>query len=206
MSLIRFSANGKQRLRAVVFALLSISTLGLALTSKAAADVMDKKTIVTFNAPVEIPGKALPAGTYVFKLLDSQSNRTIVQVFDKDEKQLIATILGIPDYRMDPPDKPIIGFEERPSDTPMAVKEWFYPGDQYGVQFVYPQDRATQIAKRTHQNVLSMRNDMQKNMANPAQSANAPSVQQLEKTDVTGVSPSGEPVDVNSIVKSRPQQ
>jgi len=37
--------------------------------------------VVTFSGPVEIPGKALPAGTYVFKLLDSQGNRNIVQVF-----------------------------------------------------------------------------------------------------------------------------
>jgi hypothetical protein len=54
----------------------------------ASADERDKKTIVTFSAPVEIPGKALPVGNYVFKLLDTSGNRNIVQVFDKDEQHL----------------------------------------------------------------------------------------------------------------------
>jgi hypothetical protein len=80
--------------------------LGSSLVSKATADEFDKKTVVTFNAPVEIPGKALPAGTYVFKLLDSTGSRDIVQISDKDDKQLIATVLAIPDYRLQPADKP----------------------------------------------------------------------------------------------------
>src|ERR1700730_3742746 len=66
----------------------------------ASADQSDKKTVFTFSAPVEIPGKVLPAGTYVFKLLDSTSNRDIVQVWDKDEQHLIATMLALPDYSM----------------------------------------------------------------------------------------------------------
>src|SRR5712664_1523610 len=131
---------------------LCVTVLGIGWTTGAAADERDKKTIVTFSAPVEIPGKALPAGTYVFKLLDSTSNRNIVQIFDKDEKQLYATILAIPDYRMEPSDKPVIKFEERAANAPEAVKAWFYPGDQYGQQFVYPHRRAVELAKRTRQN------------------------------------------------------
>src|ERR1700693_5065337 len=74
------------------FALLCIVTLGVGLTPKAVADERDKKTIVTFSAPVEVPGKALPAGTYVFKVLDTAGSRSIVQILDKDEKQVYATI------------------------------------------------------------------------------------------------------------------
>jgi hypothetical protein len=180
--------------------------LGVGLTFKAAANPADRKTIVTFNAPVEIPGKALPAGTYVFKLLDDTGTRDIVQVFDKDEKQLLGTILAVPDYRQTPPDKPIINFEERRSDAPPAVKAIYFPGDNYGLQFVYPQNRAAQLAKRTNQNVLSMRNDMAQNMATPASSASSPNVQQLEKTGVTGVDPSGGPVAITIIVGSKPER
>jgi len=78
----------------------------------------NKKTIVTTNAPIEVPGKVLPPGTYVFKLLDSTANRNIVQIFDKDEKQLYATILAIPNYRQEPSDKPLIQLDERPSNSP----------------------------------------------------------------------------------------
>jgi hypothetical protein len=40
------------------------------------ADAWDQKTVFTFSAPVEVPGQLLPAGTYVFKLADSSSDRT----------------------------------------------------------------------------------------------------------------------------------
>ena len=123
-----------------------VAMLCIGLTSIAAGDQYDKKTILTFSAPVEIPGKALPAGTYVFKLLDSPSNRNIVQVFDKDEKQLYATLLAVPDYRLTPSDQTVIKFEERPSGAPEAIKAWFYPGAETGMQFVYPHDRAVELA------------------------------------------------------------
>ena len=41
----------------------------------------------------------LPAGTYVFKILDSQSDRHIVQIFNR-MKTVYATILAIPNYRL----------------------------------------------------------------------------------------------------------
>ena len=131
-------------------------------------------------------GKVLPAGAYVFKLLDSASNRNIVQIFDKDERHLYATILAIPDYRLKPTDKTVINFEELPSNSPEAIKAWFYPGDEYGQQFVYPHKRAVEIAKRTNQNVLSMRNEMADHISAPAKTASASSVKAMQQTEVTG--------------------
>jgi hypothetical protein len=189
-------------LRYAAAAVSCVAVLAIGLVARAVANESDKKTVVTFNAPVEIPGKALPAGTYVFKLLDSPTNRNIVQIFDKDEKQLYGTVLAVPDYRLKPPDKPMIQFEERPSDSPPAIKAWFYPGDEYGMEFVYPHDRAVQLAKRTNQNVLSMRNEMGQNMSAPASSAKAPSVQALENTEVTAVNPSGQQIGLNDAVST----
>jgi hypothetical protein len=70
-----------------------------AITPTIRADDWDQRTKFTFSTPVEIPGRVLLPGTYVFKLADSSSNRNIVQVYDKDEKQLYGTFLAIPDYR-----------------------------------------------------------------------------------------------------------
>lgn len=171
------------------------------------ADELNKKTVVTFNQPVEIPGgKVLPAGTYVFKLLDSASSRHIVQIFDKDEKQFYATLLAIPDYRQEPPDKPIISFEERASGSPEALKAWFYPGDNFGQQFVYPQAHAKQIAKRTGQPVLAMDDQMGQNITTPVSSVNEPAVRQMQKAKVTAVSPSGQPVDMETVVSTKPKK
>ena len=194
------------RPRGLAAAISCTLLLGVALMPRAAADLGDRKTVVTFSAPVEIPGKALPAGTYVFKVLDSASNRNILQIFDKDEKQLYATILAIPDYRLRPSDKPVIRFEERPSGTPEAIKAFFYPGYDYGLQFVYPHDRAVQIAKRTKQNVLSMRNDMAKNITTPAKSASEPSVQEMQNTEVTGVNPAGDDIDLVVVILAAPER
>lgn len=114
------------------------------------ADDWDKKTVFTFSGPVEVPGRVLGPGTYVFKLLDSASDRHIVQVFNKNERHLIGTFLAVPDYRLTPPSKPLITFEERPAGSPEAIKGWFYPGDNYGNEFVYPKTRAVALA-RQHQ-------------------------------------------------------
>ena len=181
-----------------------IAVLGIWSVTRIAADEHDKKTFVTISAPVEIPGKVLLPGTYVFKLLDSSSNRNIVQIFDEDQKHLQATILAVPDYRLNPPDKPLILFEERPAGTPMAVKAWFYPYDSYGEEFVYPRKQAAAIAKRTNQNVLSMRDEMTKNIAAPSKSVGDASVQELEKTDVAGVNPSGDPVELVVVISPAP--
>ena len=96
--------------------------------------------------------------------------------------------------------------EERPSGTPPALKAWFYPGDTFGQQFVYPHKRAVELAKNTNQNVLSMRDDMTKNMATSSTSANASDIKAMQNTDVTGVSPTGAPVDLVIIVATKPQQ
>jgi len=120
------------------------------------ADEWNKKTILTFSGPVQIPGATLVAGSYVFKLADLAGNRHVVQVFDKDEKKIIATLLAIPNDRLDPSDEPVVLFSERPAGSPQAVKVWFYPGNRIGNEFVYPKSMAMKIAKANHQSVLSM--------------------------------------------------
>ena len=101
------------------------------------ADAWDKKTTMTFSAPVEIPGQVLSPGTYVFKLMDNAADRHIVQVFSADEQHVYATILAVPDERERVTGKNVVTFEERTMNSPQAIKAWFYPGDQTGNEFVY---------------------------------------------------------------------
>ena len=46
-------------------------------------------------------------------------------------------------------------FHERPAGEPEALKAWFYPGTEWGQQFVYERPRAIQLAKETNETVLS---------------------------------------------------
>jgi hypothetical protein len=110
---------------------------GVTLAPGARADQWDKKTVVTFSDAVEIPGQVLPAGTYLFKLANLVSERHIVQVWNADENQLLATILTIPNTRFETPDRSIFQLEERPGDSPLALKVWFYPGNNEGEEFLY---------------------------------------------------------------------
>ena len=119
------------------------------------ADEFDKKTFLTFSGPVQVPGMTLPAGKYVFKLLDSTSDRFVVQIFNDSEQHLYTTLLAIPNLHLTTPDKTVITFYEAPSGQAQPLKAWFYPGDNYGRQFVYPKSEAREIAQAAHENVPS---------------------------------------------------
>jgi hypothetical protein len=142
-------------IHAVLVTLLLV-LVGAALAPNVRADEYNKKTIMTFDQPIEIPGQILPAGTYTFKLLDSQSDRHIVQIWDADGTHLIATVLAINNVRLKPAGKTIVKFAERSGDNPEAVKVWFYPGDNSGQEFVYPKHRATQLAMQSNNSVPSI--------------------------------------------------
>jgi hypothetical protein len=129
-----------------VLVVSALSLLAAMSTPGVRADEYNKKTVMTFNQPVEIPGQILPAGTYTFKLLDSRSDRHIVQVFNADGTKLIATILTINDYRLQPTGRTVVKFAEQSGDQPDALKAWFYPGDNFGQEFVYPKPRAIELA------------------------------------------------------------
>lgn len=119
----------------------------------------NQRTYFTFSAPVELPGKTLPAGTYLFKLVDSPSNRHIVQVFDKDGKEILATILAIPSQRMEPSDRPEVRFMEVPANQPAAIRTWWFPGRTIGHEFIYPKDQALRLARGATGSVLTVATD-----------------------------------------------
>ena len=134
----------------VMFGLLFVGYLPLAH-----ADEWDKTTKVTFKEPVQVPGKVLLAGTYVFKLLENSSNRHVVQIFNEDHTSLITTVLAIPNQRLEPAGKTILTYDERPADQPMALAAWFYPGDNFGQEFVYPKAEAEQLSRLNKREVPS---------------------------------------------------
>ncbi len=173
----------------VMFCLLALATLFV--SSNARADAWNKTTELTFSAPVEVAGRVLPAGTYWFRLMNSPANRNIVQIWNADRSQLITTILAIPNYRLQPTGDTVIKFAERPTGTPEAIRAWFYPGDNFGQEFVYPKTRATQIAQNVSEPVLSVRD----------QEATAPAPV-LEQAPVKAVEPSGEEVEIAEVIET----
>ena len=136
----------------LAFALL-IASVAI-VPSMQAQSTFHRITHVTFSGPVEIPGKVLPAGEYVFQLDVLPSNETsIVEIRDKDGVKTLATMLTIADYRLTPTGKTVILFRERAGNSPAALRAWFYPGENFGHEFAYPMREATQIANANHMNV-----------------------------------------------------
>ena len=176
--------------------LLFVLTLLFAGAFVAKSSVPDKLTIFTFGQPVELPGVSLPAGTYTFKVLDSLADRNIVQVWDKDQKKLYGTFLAIPDYTPNPSNKTIIKFSERTPGAPKAVKEWFYPGESMGWEFVYPKKRAMELAKASNQSVPSMPNNLASNITQPAQSSSDSSVAAMKNAPIVAEKPNGDEAEV----------
>src|SRR6266849_2708005 len=174
-----------------------MALIGAILTPTAKADDWNRKTVISFSGPVEIPGvhlkgfSILPAGTYVFKILDSQSDRHIVQIFSKDERTVYATILAIPNYRLKATDKTVMTFRERPAGQPEALRAWFYPGRNWGEEFVYPKTKAIEIAKTTQVAVLATTADITLEVEKPEEAA---VVAQLQQAPLIAVKPSGEEV------------
>jgi hypothetical protein len=137
------------KFRAFYIGALAVTGVGLIGTSfvpLARADAWNKMTIVTVKEPIIAGNKVLDPGTYVWKLVDSPSDRHIVQIFDKDQKHLEETILAIPNYRLQPTGKSQFTFWETPAGVPKAVRAWFYPGDNFGQEFAYPKKLVAQLA------------------------------------------------------------
>lgn len=174
-----------------LFCLLGITVFGATVLPSARADEWNKKTVVTFSQTVEVPGKILPAGTYTFKLLDSPSDRHIVQIFNADGSQIITTILAINNYRLQPTGETVMKFNERPGDSPDALRAWFYPGDSFGQEFVYPKVRAIQLAQETKSAV-------------PAVAADTIDDNSMKTVPIIAVTPEQKEVEVTTVIQTTP--
>jgi hypothetical protein len=189
------------------FALASVT-----FAPSARADDWNRKTTITFSAPVEIPGVhlagwgVLPAGTYVFKILDSQSDRHIVQIFSQDELTVYATILAIPNFRLKATDKTVMTFSERPAGEPEALRAWFYPGRNWGEEFVYPKAKAIELAKASNMPVLFTETEIPLEVAAPIKTADEPVVVQLRAAPIMAIEPTGQAVQLAEVVTPPPAE
>ncbi len=189
-----------------------VALMGAALTSSARADDWNRKTVFTFSGPVEIPAVhlkgfgVLPAGTYVFRIVDSQSDRHIVQIFSQDGLTVYATILAIPNYRLKVTGKTVITFRERPAGEPQALRAWFYPGRNFGEEFVYPKARAIELARSENATVLSTPAELPLEVTEPIKTVDEPAVAQLQQAPVQAIQPTGEQVELAQVVTPPPAE
>ncbi len=184
--------------------MLFVGFAAMAIAPVVKADDWNQKTVFTFSGPVAIPGQVLPAGTYVFKLLNSSSNRHIVQVFNEDENHVFGTFLAIPDYHMHPPSQPLIKFHERAEGEPQAIKAWFYPGRSYGHELVYPKNKAVELARLNDTPVPAMPTELTADAVKPDVKVDAPEVVAIVLAPLMAEKPTGEEVVLESAFPALP--
>lgn len=125
------------------------------LSSSVSAGEWNKKTLITFSGRVQVANTPLPGGICVFKMADT-TDRHPLQIFNRDEAHVIATIMAIPDYRVEPADNTVIKFAETSEGSEVSgtlpesgipIEEWFYSGNNSGQEFQFvshPQVAAVQ--------------------------------------------------------------
>ncbi len=119
-------------------------------------DEWNWKTRFMLSQPAEVPGTVLEPNTrYVIKVLDSPSERHVVQIYNDDESKMLTMFMCAADERTEPTDKTVFTFIETQPGYPMPIKEWFYPGHLDGLEFIYPKKQARQIAVHALEPVLS---------------------------------------------------
>jgi hypothetical protein len=120
----------------------SLAVIGVALLVSAPAStaktITGNEVTVTFDHPVEVPGKVLPAGTYVFRTADNE----LVQVFSANDKEISATFYAIPEYRsaMHNNDS-FVQLSKTPAGEPQEIEGLFVAGRTTGYQFLYPANK-----------------------------------------------------------------
>ncbi len=140
---------------------LGVITLLAAWAELRAAEPV-KETPFQTNDSLEIPSMILEPGRYVFKLVERESQRNVLDVFEVvqlwtgDESRLLSTLLTMPNYDQPTTDKTVFTFFERGPKQPKALRIWFAPGRNYGQEFVYPKLQAVELAKSTGRAVLSL--------------------------------------------------
>lgn len=202
-----FIRSRSKRLGRIVVSAFGFAVFCMVLSGT--ADAQSKRTSVTFSGPVEIPGagaQVLPAGTYVFRLYDSLSDRHIVQILNADETHLYGNILAIPNYRLQATDETVITFAERPVGEPAALRAWFYPGDNSGQEFVYPRQRAVEIARETDQPVIFIPDEVAENIVAPIVTPTSPPAVALREAPLRVVMPTGQDVEISEVVVTPPVQ
>jgi hypothetical protein len=139
---------------AISFALLA-ATFTISTNARAASSTeWTKRTFITIDQPMEVPsGVVLQPGRYLMRLLDSPSERHVVQFMNEKETHVFATVHAINNYRLTPTGKTVISFYEMPAGQPEAIRAWFYPGDNFGQEFIYKKHRGEELAQTTKQTV-----------------------------------------------------
>jgi hypothetical protein len=142
------------------FAKITGAALGLALATMmmvpvAHASIANQMTKITFSRPVRIPDQqVLPAGAYWFQIRNNTSPNTVA-IYNKNRTELLATALTTPAYRAKVRGRTEVTLARGSRNRPPVLLKWFYPGTDYGHEFLYSSKTEHRLHEEVAQNILT---------------------------------------------------
>ena len=115
-------------------------------TSIASADDWNRRTILTIDQPMVVPGATLTPGTYTFILGNPDTSRDVVYILREDGTPVTSAHVAHMQRNSDKRDLALwVALNE--NGAMPAMKGWFFPGMMDGYQFRYPKEQARTIAR-----------------------------------------------------------
>jgi hypothetical protein len=132
-----------------------IFAFGLFFALAAHADERNQETLISFSAPVQIPGQVLPAGTYRFQLAEPGDDLQMVRIYNSDGTVLYATLQTVSTQRTRLAEDVVVTLAAPKSGGPDYLVKWFYRGNTDGHEFVYAKQQEQDIAQAPRENFLA---------------------------------------------------
>jgi hypothetical protein len=140
------------------------------------------QTSITVDERTMVPGQTLePNTTYMLKVLKSDTDRHVVQIFNENGSTMLTSFLGVSDKETG--NQTGFSFMEMQGDRDKVVREWFYP-EWGGLKFVYSEKEARDIQQHSNESVMWTKNRV---TANPTDLEGI-QVATMERNDTRGSS------------------
>jgi hypothetical protein len=143
-----------------------IFAFGLFFAIAAHADERNQETLISFSAPIQIPGQVLPAGTYRFQLADPGEDLQMVRIYNADGTVLYATLQTVSTQRSRLADDVVVTLAAPKFGGPEYLVKWFYRGNADGHEFVFSKQQEQEIAQTAKENFLANKRAVAVNAGN----------------------------------------
>ena len=125
--------------RRIVYTLCGVVLLGVLATSATEANFDTRRTTYfTFSGAVQMPGVVLPAGTYIFEVVNPNSSSDVVSVVSRDRKKVyLMQLTRFVERARTGNLKATIALGETSAGNPPPVKAWYPQFETRGREFIY---------------------------------------------------------------------
>ena len=130
-----------------IIAIAAVFSVILATVVPAAkAEIGDMATKINVDQPLKIGNLVLVPGVYELRLADFWQ-REAVEIYSETAHHYVGIVMGLPANRTYASEQPVFTMERPSPDSPEALRYWYPPFAQSGIEFVYPHAATGSVSK-----------------------------------------------------------